>query len=86
MASVSGRSAFLEHFELIVDATYTRILKPDPRAYALVTGDWCLRRNVFVDDQLHHIRGAQAVGLQTVHFDVTRPAASYAQALALLGL
>ncbi|MEZ5478352.1 MAG: HAD hydrolase-like protein [Thiolinea sp.] len=32
-----AQCAFLEHFELIVDATYTRILKPDPRAYALVT-------------------------------------------------
>ena len=28
---------FLEDFDLIVDATYTGILKPDPRAFAFVT-------------------------------------------------
>lgn len=83
-----AKCAFLQEFELIVDATYTQILKPDPRAYALVTQGLQLpaEQCVFVDDQERNIKGAQAIGMQTVHFEVTQPAASYAQALALLGL
>lgn len=83
-----AKCAFLQDFELIVDATYTQILKPDPKAYALITEGLQLpaQQCVFVDDQERNIKGAQAIGMQTVHFDVTRPDASYAQALALLGL
>jgi len=78
--------AFLNDFELVIDATYTDILKPDPRAYALVTDGLGLAAEqcVFVDDQLRNIRGAEAVGMQTVHFNVMHPAASYQQALELL--
>lgn len=78
--------AFLADFELIIDATYTNILKPDPRAYELVTEGLGLAAEhcVFVDDQLRNIRGAQAVGMQTVHFNVMKAAASYQQALDLL--
>lgn len=77
---------FLDDFTLIVDATYTEILKPDPRAYHLVTDGLGIaaERCVFVDDQLRNIRGAQAVGMQTVHFNVMQPAASYQNALELL--
>jgi putative hydrolase of the HAD superfamily len=80
------RLPFLSDFDLIVDATYTGILKPDPRAFAFVTdglgmpADTC----VFVDDQVKNLRGAEAVGMPYVHFDVTRPADSYAHALTLL--
>ncbi len=79
---------FLADFDLIVDATYTGILKPDARAYAFVTDGLALAPEdcVFVDDQMKNIRGAQAIGMRAVHFDVTRPAASYALALADLGL
>ncbi|REM18230.1 HAD family phosphatase, partial [Mycobacterium tuberculosis] len=41
---------------------------------------------VFVDDQLRNIAGAERVGMRTVHFDVMHPGASYAKALALLGV
>ncbi|MCG6903716.1 MAG: HAD-IA family hydrolase [Rhodobacter sp.] len=43
---------FLKQFDAIVDATYTNILKPDPRAYALVLQDLGLHPEncVFVDD------------------------------------
>ncbi|MFU8883013.1 MAG: HAD-IA family hydrolase [Rhodobacterales bacterium] len=87
-ADFRDKLPFLAQFEVIVDATYTGILKPDPAAYRL-----CLDRLnlpaaacVFVDDQARNIAGAQAVGLQTVHFDVAQPAHSYDQALHLLGL
>lgn len=78
----------LSRFELVSDATYTGILKPDPRAYTTVIEalgvepDAC----VFVDDQLRNIRGAEAVGMRTVHFDVTQPARSYSEALSHFGL
>lgn len=73
-------------FDVIIDATYTGILKPDPRAYALCSE--ALHRPasecVFVDDQWRNIQGAMEAGWSTVHFDVQAPAASYAQALSLL--
>lgn len=79
---------FLQDFERIIDATYTGILKPDPRAYALVLAGTGLAAEqcVFVDDQLRNVRGALAVGMQAVHFDVLQPVRSYQQALALMGL
>jgi len=87
-ADFRGRLPLLDLVDVIVDATYTQILKPDPRAYAL-----CIERLgvpahecVFVDDQARNIDGGRHAGLQVVHFDVTRPQASYDQALALLGL
>jgi putative hydrolase of the HAD superfamily len=75
-------------FDVIVDATYTKILKPDPRAYERVISEIGLPREacVFVDDQLKNIEGAEAVGLPHVHFDVTCPADGYARALSMLGL
>jgi putative hydrolase of the HAD superfamily len=82
------RFPLIELFDVIVDATYTKILKPDPRAYEQVLAELGLdRRNcVFVDDQKKNIEGAAAVNLPHVHFDVTRPAESYARALEMLGL
>jgi putative hydrolase of the HAD superfamily len=75
-------------FDVIIDATYTGILKPDPRAYALCSE--ALHRPasecVFVDDQWRNIQGAMEAGWSTVHFDVHAPAASYAQALSLLAV
>jgi putative hydrolase of the HAD superfamily len=82
------RFPLIELFDVIVDATYTRILKPDPRAYEQVLAELGLEREncVFVDDQKKNIEGSEAVKLPYVHFDVTRPAESYAQALQMLGL
>lgn len=87
-ASFRERLPLLQQFDVIVDATYTGILKPDPRAYAMcaqalgVAATDC----VFVDDQHRNVLGAQKLGWQTVQFDVTQPAISYAAALALLGV
>ena len=83
-----SRLPLLDLFETIVDATYTRILKPDRRAYALVIEALALppASCVFVDDQQRNIDGAAAVGMRTVHFDVAAPARSYDEALAALSL
>lgn len=79
---------FLEDFDLIVDATYTEILKPDERAYASITDglDIAAEDCIFVDDQHRNIQGAIDFGMQTVHFDVMQPATSYHTALSLMGL
>ena len=79
---------FLNDFEVIVDATYTGILKPDARAYEQVLQELGLPAAdcVFVDDQLRNIKGAEALGLPAVHFDVMAPSQSYAEALRLLDL
>jgi putative hydrolase of the HAD superfamily len=78
----------LSAFDLIVDATYTEVLKPDPRAYRFVTKGLGIEaeRCVFVDDQLRNVEGAAAVGMKAIHFDVCAPAQSYVRALALLGI
>ena len=82
------RFPLIELFDVIVDATYTGILKPDPRAYEAVIEAVGLPRTdcVFVDDQLKNIEGANAVGLPSVHFDVLDPSRSYTETLAMLGL
>ena len=82
------RLPFLADFDVIVDATHTGVLKPEPAAYRLCLDQLGLPAQacVFVDDQQRNIAGAQAVGLPTVHFDVAQPARSYTRALHLLGL
>jgi len=87
-ADFRTRFPLIDLFYVIVDATYTGILKPDPRAYEQVIAEVGVDRKdcVFVDDQKKNIEGADAVGLPNVHFDVTRPAENYARARAMLGL
>ncbi|WP_273498065.1 HAD-IA family hydrolase [Lentibacter algarum] len=87
-ADFRDKLPFLKDFEVIVDATYTGILKPDARAYEQVLQELGLPAAdcVFVDDQLRNIKGAQALGLPVVHFDVMAPSQSYAEALRLLDL
>lgn len=82
------RVALLSHFDCIVDATYTGILKPDPRAYKLCLEQLNLPASacVFVDDQSRNVDGALSVGMRAVQFDVLHPAMSYRQALQSLGV
>jgi putative hydrolase of the HAD superfamily len=83
-----SRLPLLQHFELIVDATYTGILKPDPRAYTAVTDTLGLSAEqcVFVDDQKRNVDGGLKAGMQAVHFNVLAPQVSFDQAAQLLGL
>lgn len=87
---VEFRKSFplIDLFDVIVDATYTNILKPDPRAYQLCLDELALpaAECVFVDDQKKNVDGALALHIPTIHFDVTRPVQSYAAALNLLGV
>ncbi|MEO8299311.1 MAG: HAD-IA family hydrolase [Burkholderiales bacterium] len=87
-ADFRHRLPLLGLFDVVVDATHTHILKPDPRAYAECVEQIGLPASacVFVDDQLRNVLGGQRAGLQTVHFDVMQPQASYDEAMRLLGL
>lgn len=87
-ADFRSRLPLLRLFDVVVDATYTHILKPDPRAYAMCTEQLSLPAEacVFVDDQLRNAEGGRRAGMQVVHFDVRQPAQGFAAALALLGL
>lgn len=85
-ADFRKRLPLLEQFDVIVDATYTQILKPDPRAY-----EACLQalgvkaeQAVFVDDQQRNVDGALRSGLLAVQLDVCHPAAGFSDALRLL--
>lgn len=87
-ADFRAKLPFLDAFDVIVDATYTNVLKPDPQAYASCAA--ALRRTapecVFVDDQLRNVDGARAAGMRAVHFDVRDPGKGFAEALMFLNL
>ena len=87
-ADFRDKLPFLADFDVIIDATHTGILKPDPRAYRDTLDHLGLPAAscVFVDDQTRNIAGAEAVGLPCVHFDVAHPGNSYTQALTLLDI
>jgi putative hydrolase of the HAD superfamily len=62
----------LRVMDAIVDATHTKILKPDPRAYALALDALQCRAAevLFVDDQFRNVAGAVQAGLQAQYFDL----------------
>lgn len=69
---VAERIDVLRVMDAIVDATHTKILKPDPRAYALALDALQCKGSevLFVDDQFRNIAGAVQSGLQTQYFDL----------------
>ncbi len=85
-ADFRERLPLLQSFDVIVDATYTHILKPDPRAYQACWQALGVRAEhaVFVADQQRNVEGARRCGLAVVHLDVCRPAAGFSEALRLL--
>jgi len=87
-AGFSDRLPLLRRFDVLVDATHTQILKPDPRAYRLCLDRLGLSAEacVFIDDQQRNVDGGQRAGLRCVHFDVHRPADGFGRALDLLGV
>lgn len=87
-AGFRERLPLLDLFDVIVDATHTGILKPDPGAYGMVTEALGLPAPdcVFVDDQMRNVKGAEAAGMRAIAFDVREPERCYAAALAELGL
>lgn len=57
-------------FDQIVISAEEGILKPDPRIYQIVLKKLNVFADeaVFIDDFIQNIHGAQAVGMQTIHF------------------
>jgi len=82
------RLDLLRDIDMLIDATHTHILKPDPRAYALALEGLgtSAERVLFVDDQLRNVEGARRLGIETVHFDVAAPDACFASVRRQLGL
>jgi putative hydrolase of the HAD superfamily len=82
------RMTIVHELDAMIDATHTKILKPDPEAYhmALDALGVSAQETLFVDDQWRNIAGAQEMGLETFYFDVTHAADGYAQIQARLGL
>lgn len=79
---------FADQVDGIVDATHTKILKPDPRAYelALKALDLAANEVVFIDDQQRNVDGGEAAGIRSLHLDITNHCACIAEARDLLGL
>ena len=67
-----SRMDVLADMSVIIDATHTGILKPDPRAYAEAVSGLGVKPGevLFVDDQFRNIVGADKAGLQTQFFDL----------------
>jgi putative hydrolase of the HAD superfamily len=74
--------------DVVVDGSAEGYLKPHPRLYELLQERLGVpfAEMVFLDDQTTNILGAEALGIPSVWFDVTDPAASYARVRELLGL
>lgn len=73
------RLSFFANVDALVDASTTGILKPDPRAYqqALDALGVAAADVLFVDDQPRNVAGARALGIETIHFDIAHPDASW---------
>ena len=82
------RLDLLREIDVLVDATHTGVLKPDPRAYraALEALDVRAERALFVDDQPKNVDGARAAGMSALYFDVADPDGSFARVRAMLGI
>ena len=82
------RQEWVGWFDLIVDASLTGILKPDPRAYA--AGAEALGLSppeiVYLDDMPWNVEGGLAAGLGAVRVDHDDPAAAVTTARRRLGL
>lgn len=85
---IRAKLPFLEIVDVIVDATYTQILKPDPQAYQLCLDELGLAAHecVFIDDQLINAQGACDVGMLGLQLDVFKPQQCIEQARTMLGL
>jgi putative hydrolase of the HAD superfamily len=82
------RQEHLKLFDIIVDASLTGVLKPDPRAFASAAEALGLAAEqiVFLDDMPWNVEGAVAAGLAAVRVPWDNPAPAIDTARELLGL
>ncbi len=74
--------------DAVIDATATRIFKPDARAFALAlaAAGVSAPEALFVDDQPLNVEGARAAGLAALHFDICDVEGSLAAVKREMGL
>lgn len=82
------RIEIIGEVDVVVDGSVEGHLKPAPRLYELLAERLGVSYSemVFLDDQRTNIRGAEALGIPSVWFDVMDPDTSYAEVRKLLGL
>jgi 2-haloacid dehalogenase len=66
-----ARFAFLDHFATILVSGEERLIKPDPRIFALLLEriGHPAQACVFIDDNAHNIAAAAALGLDAIRFE-----------------
>jgi len=79
---------WLKHFDAVVDASLTGVLKPDPAAYAagVAATGVPAEQVVYLDDMPVNVAGGVAAGLQTIEVRYDNRAAAVAEARRRLGL
>ena len=75
-------------FDVVVDASHTGVLKPDPRAFAAGAAALGLAPEeiAYLDDMPWNVDGGQAAGLQAIRMPHGSPGPAVTQARRLLGL
>jgi len=83
-----NQSTTISLFDHIFDASYTKILKPDPRAYSMVIAglDIAPEQIMFIDDQIANVDGATRAGFHALHLDLNDPASCFDTALSRMGI
>ena len=80
---VTHRYPMADAFDLIVGSAYEGIMKPDARIFQRTLERLGRQPNeaIFVDDFMHNVEGARAVGMHAIHYtpqtDVAADLASY---------
>jgi 2-haloacid dehalogenase len=66
---------FLDTFDGIIVSAHEKLIKPDPRIYALLCERYGLApgRCIFIDDSLANVEGARAFGMRAHHFTAPEP-------------
>lgn len=82
------RQDWLTVFDVVVDASITKILKPDPRAYTLGAEALGLAPGeiVYLDDMPWNVAGGVTAGLQSIQVGHDDPRPAVAEARRRLGL
>jgi putative hydrolase of the HAD superfamily len=70
MTLLTGKYPIADAFDVIVGSGDVKVAKPDPAIFYLTLEQLGRRPGeaVFIDDSLANIKGAEAVGLHTIHY------------------
>ena len=80
---ISAAYPMADAFDVVIGSADERVMKPDPAIFhlALARLDCQPEEAIFVDDFLHNVEGARAVGMQGIHYtrglDVPAALAAY---------